>query len=274
MFGILQEFESAVSGDAWLSPVVLIGPGLVCVIFGLFLWLGGLGFRKLLAPIAAATTGSVCVFFIVENNFVLVLFSAVIAAVIAVIFERFLIAIITGILAVAFTFIFLAGSYVESAQEQPPVSSNRTSVQDSVMDVRQSAENMKTYIVHAIRKIKQAYLQMPLYKGLIVMALALVFMIAGFLFRRLASALCFSILGTVLIFAGLILLLLYKGAVPVRIIYGKQSYYAIVFLAMIAFGTFEQLLLCRRSKTSSIGEKQKAEDEQQPVQTRRDWRTS
>ena len=164
MFGILQEFESAVSGDVWLSPVVLIGPGLICVIFGLFLWLGGLGFRKLLAPIAAAVTGSVCAFFIVENSFVPVLFSAAIAAVIAVLFERFLIAIITGILAVAFTFIFLAGSYVESAQEQPPVSSNRTSAQDSVMDVRQSTENMKTYIVNAIQKIKQAYLQMPLYK--------------------------------------------------------------------------------------------------------------
>ncbi|MGD8785823.1 MAG: hypothetical protein PVJ60_00240 [Phycisphaerales bacterium] len=274
MFEILQEFESAVSGDVRLSPVVLIGPGLICVIFGLFLWLGGLGFRKLLVPVAAAVTGSICAFFITENNLMLVLLSAAVAVVIAIIFERFFIAIMAGILTVVFTFVFLAGSYVESGQEPAPISSNRTSAQDSATDIRQSAENMKIYVVHAIQKIKRAYLQISLYKGLIIIALALVFMIAGFLFRRLASALCFSTLGTVLIFAGLILLLLYKGAVPVRIIYSRQSYYAIVFLTMIAFGTFEQLLLCRRPKTSSIGKKQEAKDEQQPVQTRKDWRTS
>ncbi len=274
MLEILQDFESAVGGDVGLSPLVLIGPGLVCVIVGLFIWLGGLGFRKLLVAVVGVIIGSMCGFFIVGRNFISAAFSAALAAVIAIIFERLFIAIITGILAMVFTFIILAGPYVENTQELTPISSDQVSAQSSALSIRESAEKMKAYIVNAVRKIKQTCLQMPVFDGLIIMVLALIFMVVGFLFKNVASALCFSILGTVLIFAGLILLLLYKGAVPVRIICSKQSYYAIVFLAMTAFGTFEQLLLCQRQKKSSAGKKQTAKVKQQPHQTQEKWRAS
>ncbi len=45
--------------------------------------------------------------------------------------------------------------------------------------------------------------------------------------------------------AGMILLLLYKGAMPASEIADKSSFYAAVFVVMVAFGTGEQLLLCR-----------------------------
>jgi len=69
MLEILQDFESAVGGDVGLSPLVLIGPGLVCVIVGLFIWLGGLGFRKLLVAVVGVIIGSMCGFFIVGGVF-------------------------------------------------------------------------------------------------------------------------------------------------------------------------------------------------------------
>lgn len=274
MIEILQDFESAVGGDVGLSPLVLIGPGLVCVIVGLFIWLGGLGFRKLLVAVVGVIIGSICGFFIVGHNFISAAFSAALVAAFAMIFERLFIAVITGVLAAVFTFIFLAGPYLEDARESTPISSGQVSAQDSAVSIHQSAERMKTYIINAIQRIKKACLQMPVYDWAIIMVLALLFMVAGFLFRHIALSLCFSILGTVLIFAGLILLLLYKGAVPVRIICSKQSYYAIVFLAMTAFGTFEQLLLCQRQKKSSAGKRQTAKVKQQPHQTQERWRTS
>ncbi|MBA7660874.1 hypothetical protein ES703_68880 [subsurface metagenome] len=43
MLQILQDLESAIGGRVGLSPVVLLGPGLACVVIGLFIWLGGLG---------------------------------------------------------------------------------------------------------------------------------------------------------------------------------------------------------------------------------------
>lgn len=66
----------------------------------------------------------------------------------------------------------------------------------------------------------------------------------GFFFSRLIPALCSTALGTLLIFAGMILLLLYKGSAPITHINDRQSFYATVCIAMIAFGTITQLLPC------------------------------
>ena len=43
MFEILQNFEQTVTR---FDPIVLTGPGVATVIIGLFVWLGGLGFKK------------------------------------------------------------------------------------------------------------------------------------------------------------------------------------------------------------------------------------
>ena len=65
MLQILQEFEQTA---ARFSPVVLIAPGVVAVIIGLFIWLGGLGFKKVLVVILGAVAGWLCGFFIGARN--------------------------------------------------------------------------------------------------------------------------------------------------------------------------------------------------------------
>jgi len=90
----------------------------------------------------------------------------------------------------------------------------------------------------------------------------------------LAMALCCSVLGTVLIFAGMILLLLHKGAVPVSIICSKSSYYATAFIAMTAFGTIEQLLLCKHPKTHSGRKRGIGKNKEEPDRTKERWRTT
>lgn len=274
MLEILQDFESAIGQGVRLSPLIFVGPGLAAVVVGLFIWLGGLGFKKLLVAVAGAICGGICGFFAIGQNIVSAAFAAVLAAALAMVFERLFIAILTAALAAAFAFVVLAGPYVENSQQAAPISLGEISIQDPAISTRESAEKMKAYIIDAVLSIKHAGLQMPVNRWAIIMVLALIFIVAGFYLWRLASALCCSVLGTTLIFAGMILLLLYKGALPVNIICSKSSYYATAFIAMIAFGTSEQLLFCKRSKTRSAGKRQIGKNEQEPDRKKENWRTA
>jgi hypothetical protein len=274
MLQILQDLESAIGGTTGLSPVVLLGPGLVCVIAGLFIWLGGLGFRRLLLPTAGAITGAVCGFFIIGPNLISVVFSAALVAGIATILERLFIAILTAALVAVFAFVVLAGSHLEYAKETATVRAVETSAQRQAISVRKSAEIMKDHIIDAGQRIKHAGLQMSVDHWAIIMVLALIFIVAGFCLWRVAMALCCSVLGTILIFAGMILLLLHKGSVPVSIICSKSSYYATAFIAMIAFGTIEQLLLCKHPKAHSGRKRRISKNKKEHDRTKEGWRTS
>jgi ABC-type multidrug transport system permease subunit len=190
------------------------------------------------------------------------------------VFERLFIAILTAALAAVFAFVVLAGPYIENSQQAALISPGEISAQGAAISARESAEKLKAYIIDAGQRIKHAGLQMPMYHWAIIMVLALIFIVAGFSLWRLAMALCCSLLGTILIFAGMILLLLHKGAVPVSIICSKSSYYATAFIVMTAFGTAEQLLLCKRQKTRSTGKRQMGKNRQEPSQTKGSWRTS
>jgi len=177
-------------------------------------------------------------------------------------------------LAAVFAFVVLAGPYIENSQQAVLVSPGEVSAQGTAISVRESAEKMKAHIIDVSQRVKHAGLQMPVYHWMIIMVLVLIFIVAGFSLWRLASALCCSVLGTILIFAGMILLLLHKGAVPVSSICSKPSFYATVFIAMTAFGTCEQLLLCKRQKTRSAGKRQKSKNKQEPGRTKKSWRTT
>ncbi len=274
MLEILQDFESAIGGAVRLSPVVLVGPGLACVIAGLFIWLGGLGFRKLLVAVAGAICGGICGFFAIGQNIISAAFTAVLTVALAMVFERLFIAILTAALAAVFAFVVLAGPYIENSQQTTLISSGGISAQGTAIGVRESVEKLKAYIIDVSQRIKHAGLQMPVYHWAIIMVLALIFIVAGFFLWRLASALCCSVLGTVLIFAGMILLLLHKGAVPVSSICSKPSFYATVFIAMTAFGTSEQLLLCKRQKSRSAEKRRMHKNKQEPDGTKESWRTA
>jgi hypothetical protein len=262
MFEILQDFENAVSGKMQLNPAVLVGPGLVCVITGLFVWLGGLGFRKILVAVTGAITGGICGFFAIRQNIVSAAFTAALAAVLAVLFERIFITILTASLAAIFAFVILAEYYLEDPQKQTSINSSNISNQSAALGFRESTEKMKAYIIEGGQKIKHACLQMPLYVWVFIIVLMLICMVAGFSLWHLASALCCSALGTILIFTGMILLLLNKGSMPISIISSRSSFYITVFAAMTVFGTTEQLLLCKQLKTSAASKNQANENKQ------------
>jgi len=82
---ILQNFEQAAKK---LDGAVLVATGLAALLFGLFSWLGGLGFRKILAAVTGAATGGIGAFLITDKNWTLVAVSALIVCIIGLAIEN------------------------------------------------------------------------------------------------------------------------------------------------------------------------------------------
>jgi len=269
MLEIFQNFEQV---TARLAPLTLIVPGLAAIIVGLFVWLGGLGFRRLLVALVGAISGGVCGFFLISRNIITATVAAGLAALIAIIFERLFFIILAAALVAVFAFAVLAGPYIEKLSGASPENQDKISDQDTTVTVRQSVEILKAYAIDFTNRIKQACSQMPAYSWAIIGALAIMLIVGGFWIWRLVSALCCSALGALLIFAGMILLLLYKGSAPITQIATRTPFYAAIFIGMTTFGTVEQLLLCRYEERKSKRKKRTDKDEQATEQTTRSWR--
>lgn len=269
MLEIAQHLEQMA---VWFKPIVLIGPGLAAVLLGLFVWLGGLGFRRALVAIVGAVSGGICGFFISGRNMMPVMISAGVAAVIAIMFEKIFITILAGVLAAVLGFAVLARPYVENAAAATPIDRDEIQSRGEAFSIEQTAEIAKAYIADFITEIKQILLQMPVYSLVIIAALAVIFIAAGFFQWRFTSAFCCAVLGVMLIFAGMILLLLYKGAVPISRICRNQSLYLGVFAAMTIFGTTEQLLFCQRIKEKLTRKKGMSKDRKEPKKIPKNWR--
>jgi hypothetical protein len=271
MLEIAQHFEET---SVWFSPVVLIGPGAAAVLTGLFIWLGGLGLRRILVAIAGAFSGGVCAFFITGGNITLAVVSAGLAVFIAIMFEVIFITLLTGALAAALGFAVLVGPYIENPDSLRPYPAYKTQNVAEPLSVGQTVEIVKVYAADFSTEIKEACSQMPVYSWAIITALAIIFVAAGFFFWRLTLALCCATLGTILIFAGVISLLLYKGAVPISDIWRRAPLYAAIFMAMIVFGTIVQLLLCQRIRKKPTAKRQVNKGKEEPEERRENWRTA
>lgn len=269
MLEIARNFEQIA---ARFSPLVLIVPGLVAVLAGLFIWLGGLGARRLLVAVAGAIVGGICGLFIIGRNIVSALILAAAAAAIAIIFERIFIAILAAALAAVLGFVVLARPYFANSQVAVPVNRDQPRNQAKPLTTHQTLQTIKAYTSDFRTEIKQVCSQMPLYSWLILAALAAISILAASLLWRLTSALCWATLGTMLIFAGMILLLLYKAASSITSIYNRSLFFTTVFAAMVAFGTIEQLLLCQYAKKKFLRKKQASTNREEPEKKSLSWR--
>jgi len=240
MLETIQNFESVVGPAARDSPLYVIAPGIAAVVVGLFVWLGGLGFKRVLMAIAGAAGGAALGYFAIGRGVVPTAVSTGVAAVIAAIFDRVFIALLTAILAAGVGFAVLVGPRISTENAQP-----EPEVWDATVDRNDSMKQLNAYLNDLGDEVRQACSDVPVYQWLIVVVLTVVILVVGFLFRRLAAAACFSVLGTLLIAAGLVLLLLYKGAAPLSRAGNRPLMYAGVVGGMAAFGAVEQLLFCR-----------------------------
>ncbi|MFA5239339.1 MAG: hypothetical protein WC476_06480 [Phycisphaerae bacterium] len=266
MFEIARQLEKTA---VWFNPAVLIVPGLAAVLLGLFVWLGGLGFRKVLVGIVGAISGGACGFFISGRNMAPAMVSAGVTAFIAIVFEKMFIAILAGVLAAVLGFAVLARPYIESEDGLNEYGSKDRTM---TLDTQQSIEAAKRYIADFAVEIKRIFSKMPIYKHAITAAIVIIFIAAGFFLNRLTSAFCCAALGTTLIFTGMILLLLYKGAAPISSIFQGQLLYPGIFGAMTVFGMAEQLLLCQRINERLTRKKPKNKNREESEELSPSWR--
>ncbi|MHC4364951.1 MAG: hypothetical protein ACYSTJ_05745 [Planctomycetota bacterium] len=272
MLEATQHFEEVA---VRFNNAVLVGLGLTAFLLGLFIWLGGLGLKKTLLALVGAVAGGVCGSLASGRNLVLTIIAAATAAAIAVIFERVFITILAAALVAGFAIIALTRPYPAKTERAAPI--NRYEIQNHAgpYTARQTVQILSTYLHDIATDIKSACLQIPLYNWLIVAALAAVPIALAFFSSPLTSAFCCAALGTISVFAGMILLLLYKGSAPLGSICHRVPFYTLVFLVMIAFGTAEQLVLCQHNSKKQAAKKQTTKPKQQRELTKKlNWRRS
>jgi len=269
MFGLLQNFEQAAGR---FSPIVLIGPGIAIVLAGLFVWLGGLGFRKILAGVAGAVTGGACGLFVIRRNMPSAVFLTTVMTAVAVIFERAFFIVLTATLTVVVSFAILAWPYFGNPQQMAATSQSGVSIQRTTLSARETVEVAKAYLVNINYELKQVRSRMPLHNWVIMAALTATFFVIGFYSWRLVASLSCATVGVMLVFVGMALLLLYKGVAPISRICCKGTFYGGIFIAMTTFGTVGQLLLCRREKKRPKKRKEINEDKEESNGTRQPWR--
>lgn len=269
MLEILKNFEQVA---ARLSPILLIGVAIATIIVGLFIWLGGLGFRRVLLAIVGLVSGGAIGYFVISQNVILAGISALVALLIIMIFQRVFVAILSALLAVSFCFCILARPHLNEASEATVTEHNKILQQSSTISIPESIEIIKTYIVNFGEEVKQTFIKMPARNWIVMAVLALTLLVVGFFLWRLAFAFCCASLGTMLVFAGMVLLLTYKGSAPISKISAKALFYGLVFLAMLVFGTLVQLILSLRPAREQVEAKQTKKNRQESDRTKKSWR--
>jgi len=255
MIEIFQHFEQVA---ARFNPSILIGSGITILILGLLIWLGGLGLRKILISLAGLGGGIVLGLFVIGRNLFAASLSGALAALIALIFEKVFVVLLAAALAAAVAFTVLSEPYFDKSETFE--AQRQTSEQNTITSLEEIQQELKRFGNDAGRKIKRIGTEIPIKIWAIIAAPAVIFLICGVILWRFTSALFFSALGTMVLFFGIILLLLYKGSEPVSQIRAKPLIYGAVFLGMAAFGTIEQLLLCKGSKKQKVTEIEPGEE--------------
>lgn len=231
--------------------VVLVLPGIIAVIFGLCFWLAGLSASKVLAAITGATVALCCLSFLPTPNILALILVVGFGIALAIIFSRTVVVLLTTILVAAVGFLLLSVAYAEkdrNLQTFPKYqiwSAQKYNFSESIDIAAGLADDV-------IDAAKEAGSKMPFYVCAILALITVFAFVGAIIFRQAGTAFGCSLAGTLLVFAGMILLLLFKGSRPLSVIFSKAAFYIPVFLAMVAFGVIEQLVLCpaARKKTA------------------------
>jgi hypothetical protein len=205
-----------------------------------------LGLRRVLFALLGATAGGIAVLVAVTVNGVIAGASALVAAILAALFQRAFTALLLGLLSLIVSFIVLAYPYLHEYRGtliagQNLDRSQKLTVHDSLTVTHAFGLDLLDGIRHAAGKLAPS-------QWAIIAAAAAGMGTLGALFRSLGGALSCAVLGTSMIFGGLILLLVYKGSAPIERLAGRPAFYGLVMAGMATFGTLEQMTLCRRAQ--------------------------
>jgi hypothetical protein len=243
MLDILTQFEQAAQA---YSPMVLRVPGLVAVLLGIFLWLGGsLSARTSVAVVWLLLVAGVGVFFVTPLVSVGV---GVMVSVAAMVLKRFSAGVLTSLL-VTFVVFVVACQYTGpgAKRESRRVQAARTSVPAAeTLGMSDTVEHLKRMVAGVCRAAVRVGQTLEVRYQVVLGVTAFFSLLMGCVLQRPAEALSCAGAGVLLIWGGMVLMLLSKGAMPLTGLLTHASTCAAAIPVMIGVGALEQLMFCAR----------------------------
>ncbi len=192
--------------------------------------------------------GCLWAFFLTGRQTAAFISMAVVVGAFALFFDRAALVVAGAATALVIALIIFAAPYLDKPGGSPwPESGISNTSQrewkDTVL-IKQSLETAKTQFTFLGDRFGRAVNLVGFEKLLISAVAAIIFTTAGYFMPQLIIALTCSVLGTVIISFGMILLLLFKGAQPITHIYAKAYIFGVAALAMVVFGSAVQMMLC------------------------------
>ncbi|MFA5291966.1 MAG: hypothetical protein WC496_02915 [Phycisphaerae bacterium] len=259
MFEALEYYQSL--AEKFDSRILTV-PGIVVVIVGLCVWLAGLRWRKILGALAGGGFFAALAVSIGSYSTGIVLAVILIGTVIGALIEKVMLGIFGASAAAVIVLVVISTNlrakqysdieYLNSLQEptEEDILSQRYcprwpeyEQRDIVISPPQAADitrQMASYVMAKIfDDIKSSSAGAFASAAFVMLAAAF----AAFIIPRTFIAVVSSSLGSAVIFAGMIMLLFYKGSKPVNYIAEKSHFYIMVLAVMAAFGSIVQLVL-------------------------------
>lgn len=264
------------------APLVVIVSGAVFLLLGLSIWLAGLALRKGFFAIAGLLGGCIVGLYIVGRNLFSASLTGALTMLSALILEKLLIILLSAALAAAIAFAIVAEPYFqqeEAAEVQQVQNIMPEQEQTTIVEFDDIMYELKKLGFDAFEKIQLAGTKIPIHVLSMVVVPAMVFFVCGVAFWRYTAALFFSVTGTMAIFFGAFLTLIYKGVEPVAYVRGKPIIFAVVFFVMAVMGMTVQLLICKKSKKQKItkikpGRKKPDKNSEPEKIVEHDWRSA
>ena len=237
-----------------LPSILLIVAGIVFAGAGLCLWLGGLRWRIFTAVVFGLVAGLISSFFVSENKLIAAMFPTILMIGLLLIFKKRALVLI-GAITTTMVLLLSFASPASAQSSYDPVTNVSSNVNGRADDINAVISQLSSQSDAAAFKIPTIIGDLtPTAIGIASVCGSLVMGI-GLFFYRLISAWTCAAYGTGLIYAGMILLFLEKGSMPVQNICRKPVFYQTVAICMLIFGTFVGLLVCPAKKKKTVAVK-------------------
>lgn len=256
MLDALQQIELMSLG---LSYEVMIGLGAAILGLGLCVWLGGLRWMLLSGVLSGCFSGFVCA------SLVPVQFQVKAFAIAAIVFALFVVIlrkrslVFVAAMVIVYSSLFLSAlpSMNESSDwhlpEIPQMPQGEEVVESEGAQVIQVPEKLSHAESFSVLKDQSFFLcnmignhikKLPGSSFIFTGVAGFVVIGVGMFFARIVSCVGSSMVGTLYMFTGMIVLLLQKGAMPFSGINTKPIFYQTIIICMIIFGSVCCFLLC------------------------------
>ena len=257
MFQALHKIELS---SANLSSEAMIAVGIILTGAGLFVWLGGLRWHFVSALLNGVFAGLVTSSFTPgEYQFRAFSIAAVAAALLAAAFRKRSL-VFAGALIVVFSGLFLSALPELNASSElniPALPQRAEGVEKFTPAQTISILTDHLFFVTGLTGTQIRQLPAGAIIGSSVAGLCMA--AAGIFLARIVSAVGCSMLGTIFVFAGMIVLLLQKGSMPFSGIYQRPLFFQTIIICMVIFGSASGLLLCPIKRRKPDREKMKTE---------------